>query len=548
MQPERWIAIALIILMCAMLIGSARRTSVTADEFAHLPAGISYYQTGQFSAYNQNPPLLRLLAAAPLALRGMLVTEETTDRWALGYQFMQSHAQDYQAVFMKARMMMLLVTACAAWLLFVLARGSLGPRAALLALFLFCFSPTVLANGALVTTDAGFALAFLATCATGARLLQKASWGRVLAFGAALGLAQLTKFSALLLYPVSLIVFGFFSVASTRFEALRECEWPKLGATSRLWRLLAALALSLLVLNAGYLFQGTGQSLAGRDYSHPIFRWLESGSLGFLPIPLPREFVVGLDAQMAESSGQFAVYLLGKTSASGWWYYYPVALALKEPLPLWIMLGVVVVDVIRRKAPPTAIMIGSTAAVALSLTMFVALTNIDIGVRYVLFVLPLLYLIAAHLAIHPSTRLRRVAIGLLLAWYGLSSAASYPNYLSYFSDAVGGGANGYRYLADSNLDWGQDLIELKAWMAERGIASIALSHFGLVDPAVYGIVAEPLTASPRQRFVVISINHLLGIQPWDRSPFVELYKGRTPRERIGHTLWVFDPISQGTSR
>jgi hypothetical protein len=535
-------AIALIVLMCAMLYGSTRQLSVTVDEFAHLPAGIAYYQTGDFAAYNQNPPLLRLIAAAPLVMRGVTVPGGTTDRWALGTAFMRSHAQNYQALYEMARVMMLLLTAGAAYLLYALARGALGHRAALVALVLFCFSPTVLAHGALVTTDAGFALAFLATCATGARFLVKPSWTRTLVFGSVLGLAQLTKFSALMLYPISLLALLLFPLASTFCPALRDFGWPRLAVTSRISRALAAAAVSLLWLNAGYLFQGTGEVLAGHVYSDPFFTSLASTSFGFFPLPLPREFVYGLDAQMAESSGHFMVYLFGKASATGWWYYYPVALLLKEPLPLWILLGVVGVDVIRRKRQVTPALLGAAAVASGSLILFMALTNIDIGVRYLLFLLPLLYFIAAHGAAGASTRFRRIMLGGLLTWYCASSLASYPNYLSYFSDVVGGSSNGYRYLADSNLDWGQDLITLKRWMASRGVHAVALSHFGLVDPSVYGIVSEPLSASPRESAVVISVNHLLHIQPWDQSPFIERYRHRKPRERIGQTLWVFDPV------
>lgn len=525
--------IGLILILAALLYGSARETSVTADEFAHLPAGLAYYQTGRFTVYHQNPPLLRLLAAAPLFGQGVRVPQAdlSVDRWHLGTAFMRAVGRRYHAIFMQARSVILVLTCATAWLLYWSCRRVLGARCALVALVLFCFCPTVLAHGALVTTDAALMCAFLAACITGARFLMRPTGGRTLAFGAVLGLAQLTKFTALLLYPLL-----FLALFATPLL-------PRHGAGLRARRLCVVLVVSLLLLNAGYLFQGTGRALGEYQLAQPLLAALAATPLSALPLPLPEDFVAGFDAQYREASGHFWVYLLGTSSREGWWYYWPAALWMKLPLPLWIMLGGVAYLLATRRLQAAPPLIAAAAVVTLSLLLFMLLTNINIGVRYLLFLLPLLHLIAAHLAVPPLTRARRVVLLLLLGWYCASSLASYPRYLAYFSEAVGGPARGYRLLADSNLDWGQDLIELKRWMDERGIDSVALSHFGLVDPAVYGIAWEPLGPAPRSDIVVISTNHLLGLAPWSPARYVEPYRERVPRERIGASLWVFDRIA-----
>lgn len=120
----------------------------------------------------------------------------------------------------------------------------------------------------------------------------------------------------------------------------------------------------------------------------------------------------------------------------------------------------------------------------------------------------------------------------------------HPHYIAYFSEVCGGAERGHQFLADSNLDWGQDLLRLRRFMQENNIPSVAISHFGLVDPRAYGIDCAPLTKPNGPETVVISINHLLGIDPWGQAAAVGPYRGREPRARVGYSLWVFDRIRE----
>lgn len=540
----------LVILLGSTLLNSLKQTSVTVDEFAHLPAGLTYWKSGSFSAYRHNPPLLRLLAAAPLSRKEIDTSSlvGTNNRWQLGLKFMNQQRENYHTLFMSARTVIIALTCITALLLFFATYRSLGYWPGVVAMTLFSFSPTVLAHGGLVTTDAGFSLAFFSACFSGALFLKRPSWRRAMVFGTVLGMAQLTKFTALLLYPTLLVVVLTLPYMRRLHAENAEVGFLKLGWNQRVGRLSVILLISLLILNAGYLFQGFGDPFHSYPLKHPWLDSLANTSIGHLPSPLPADFVMGFDDQYREASGRFSVYLLGELSTSGWWYYYPLAMSLKLPLPLFLMLAAVIAAVVKRKLPLQPLILGCLFVPAFGLLFFMLFTNIDLGIRYLLFLLPLMYMAVAHLATRAIlTKRMKAFLILCLAWYCLSSALSYPHYLSYFSEISGGPSQGHRFLADSNLDWGQDLIHLRRIMRRRGITSVALSHFGLVDPAVYGIRYEPLSDLPTSNTVVISINHLLGIHPFKRLPNLDRFRRKAPSEVIGHSLWLFDrePPSPG---
>ena len=382
----------LILALAGLLFDALGETSVTVDEFAHLPAGLAYWQTGEFEVYHHNPPLLRLLAAAPLAAAGVEAPlgGGAQGRWQLGESFMRAHAGRYHALFTAARSVVVLLSCATAWLLFAAARAALGAGPALVALALFCLSPTVLAHGGLVTTDAGFALAFFAACLAAARLFAAPSGGAALLLGVLLGVAQLTKFTALLLYPLLLLAGVCLGPLVRRLEGGARLGWPTLSGGRRGALLATAVGVSLLVLNAGYLFRGTGLPLVAHSPAQPALALLAASPLGALPLPLPADFVRGFDAQYLEASAHFSVYLLGETRSHGWWFYYPLALLFKLPPPLYLLLGALAVAIARRRVALTPALFGALAVPALCFASFVLFTDIDLGVRYLLFLLPFL--------------------------------------------------------------------------------------------------------------------------------------------------------------
>lgn len=85
----------------------------------------------------------------------------------------------------------------------------------------------------------------------------------------------------------------------------------------------------------------------------------------------------------------------------------------------------------------------------------------------------------------------------LIAWHIGESVTIRPDYLAYFNQLAGGPSKGYKHLADSSLDWGQDLPALKQWLDREGLqqpggSTVYLSYFGTARPDYYGIKAIPL--------------------------------------------------------
>jgi len=145
-------------------------------------------------------------------------------------------------------------------------------------------------------------------------------------------------------------------------------------------------------------------------------------------------------------------------------------------------------------------------------------------------------------------------VGGLGIWYAAGTLVNHPHHLAYFNEIAGGPAGGWHALVDSNVDWGQDLKRLKAWMDAHGVRHVKLSYFGSADPAYYGIDCERLPGysaphPPRVTrewrpgdIVAVSVTHLQGVyvDPADR-PMMERLRRETPIGRAGYSILIFRP-------
>lgn len=140
-----------------------------------------------------------------------------------------------------------------------------------------------------------------------------------------------------------------------------------------------------------------------------------------------------------------------------------------------------------------------------------------------------------------------------MLWLAASALAAWPDYIPYFNELVGGPRNGFHWLGDSNVDWGQDLKELKRFMDRRGIDRIQLSYFGTADPAHYGIEYEYLPSANSSlrptpalldgvspsRFIAISAYQYQGIDFDNKEFYRSLYR-YVPNELVGNSILVFE--------
>lgn len=536
---------ALLAVHVALAVHSLVRENPTVDEVAHLPAGVSYWQTGTFKLYHHNPPLVKLAAAVPVVLARPTTAPlyehpawEAESQATFGERFAYENAGRYLALFARGRLVMPLFSALGGLAVFLWSRRLYGEWGGLLSLALWCFCPNVLAHGRLVTTDVA-----AATFAAGAtylfvRYLDRPTWGRAAAAGVALGLAELTKFSLVLLYAF------WPTVALVRF--VLSPRPPGRGRRARrvAGQAAAIVALSVLTINLGYGFEGAGQRLGrfefgSRSLTVPRPAGMSSPSsrnplldmawrhrvnrfrrtiLADLPVPLPRHYVLGFDEQKIETEGiplhwydptlppddravgGYAVYLDGQLRRSGWWCYYVATLAYKVPEGTWLLVGLggVLLVAVRRTGRAWA---EEFAVLALPVAVLVAIslfTDICLGLRYILPTFPFVFVATGKVApwvagLGPRGRRRGVGVVVAaLAANGLAVATIHPHYLAYFNRVSGGPDRGSEHLIDSNLDWGQDLVTLGGWLrANRPGERVGLAYFGQVNPSLLTMADDP---------------------------------------------------------
>lgn len=507
------------------LMAHARASSLTFDEGPHIAAGYTYLRTGdlRLQPVHIHPPLANVLAAAPLLLQPDLPDPRRIDGWEIASLSAVTDAVVWQYPYparmaLAARlpiiwMTLLLVAVVCRW-----ATDLWGPRGGLLALLLLAFDPNIIAHGSLVTTDMAVTLWGTVMLFLVARALRRPHAGYAAGAGIALGLALASKVSALSLIPA----LGILALLAP--VRLRH----RLGAA------LGGLALAALTLWAAYGFE-----------FRPV-----SGFL--LPLPAATHLEIYRSLQDHYRLGHPA-FLMGQNSDHGWWYYFPIAFALKTPLPTVLLALASLIgrpnlelQALRRWAPLAAFPL-----VYLASTPF---STVNIGYRHLLPVLPFLFILAGRAV--RSTEYGRTSYSVfrvpllvcLLAWLALGTLHVAPHYLAFFNELSGGPAGGYRYLVDSNLDWGQNLWQLRDWMRENGVGRVFYAHYSPARPEVYGVSVDWLPPDPRAvpftpldpapGVYAIGATVLQGVYTPDLNTYA-WFRARTPLARLGYALFLY---------
>ncbi len=269
------------------------------------------------------------------------------------------------------------------------------------------------------------------------------------------------------------------------------------------------LALAIYLVNLGYGFEGSFTRLgdfkfisrfltdqpAGRPVSERLGNRFTGSWLGYVPVPFPANYVQGIDVQRHDFDNKMWSYLRGEWRLGGWWYYYLYALAIKVPLGTWALVllaaGVSLLCRGYSSSRRDELTLLTPAVVVLALVS--SQTGFNHHVRYVLPVLPFTFIWVSKLAsaMHHGHRLLAFAASAALTWSVASSLWIYPHSLSYFNEIVGGPMGAPAHLTDSNIDWGQDLLYLRSWLAGHPEAQpVGLAHMlpkWLMDPKEVGI-------------------------------------------------------------
>ncbi|MBN1889213.1 MAG: glycosyltransferase family 39 protein [Thermoflexales bacterium] len=556
----------------AQAIGAAVRTSLTIDEGLHITSGYSIWRTGDYRLVEEHPPLAKLIATWPLLLVPDLPSPVGLPGWEEGelVRVMKGWLQPYrpfERLVFASRVSIVLISLVLGAAVFRWAAELAGVRAGLLALALYAFDPNILAHSPLAATDLGAtAFIFFALYALW-RAWRRPGRATIVMAGVTLGLAQATKISALILLPL------FVALAGTRAACSLPPKTPYRGVgTGALWQTLGQMGVLLAAIF----------TLAGLTLWAVYGFELKTPPGWSMPVPAASHLIPFERVQADLSSGR-PTFLMGQLYERGVWYYFPLAFALKTPLPALILLCVSAVLFIlraihiRRNAPAQMArhLFGGFSLWAFPLVYLAAalVQPFNIGYRHLLPVLPFMFVFIGaqvssftfYVSYHPelvegrftfhvsrfTIHASRFTFYTLLLWYASGTLLTFPHYLAYFNELAGGPAGGYRYLVDSNVDWGQGWKELKAYMDSHGVERIKFAQFSSNDPATYGIDYEPIAPmtgvppvlparfNPASGVYVISASPLQGLLVADVNSY-DYFRHRTPTARIGHALFVYD--------
>lgn len=554
-SPLLWLGVV-VLLAChgGLAVSSMAVKSVTNDELSHLPAGLAAVATGEIHLNPQHPPLVKLLAglaastANPaLPLDGRAYRQG--NQWTFGRAVLFEEGNDHRALLFRGRLPVVGLSVLGGLGVFLWSRQRFGPGGGLLSLALYAFSPTVIAHGRLVTMDAAVAAGTVWALFLWWRLTRgpggegvagRVRPGAAIGCGVVLGLALGAKFSGLILLPAmaaaDLAAHGLVPGNGRAAGATRRPRWRSLvsrvGFEARTWLWVGVAAAPVVYL------------------------------LYLLPDD-PFRYLWDLGTLYSPNDPNRPYYLAGRFSTAGFPHYFLGALAAKTSVAGLVAmiggLGIAFASAAgRRPRWRDDLYLWLPATLWLWVHSVFAL---DLGVRYMLPVYPLLFILAGGLVpslvrwaaassrSRPLVRVAAVALPVALAVAQLSAAvASYPDYLPFFNRLTRSGVGEHHlpWLDDSNLDWGQDLARLGPWLDRKGIRGARVLYYGAGVPESYGVERQKVARSdwweaPRPGDYVVSVTYLLrGLYVADQTGAATDWLRRyEPSDALGGTLYLY---------
>ena len=500
---------------------SMRNFSPVADEITHLPSGYSYLVTGEIKLNPQHPPLIKMLAAFPLLFLNLKLNSNDpnlighqVNEWQFGRDFLSSNRVD--RVIFWGRIPMILLSVLLGWYIFKWGKDLFGYMAGLAGLFIYAFMPNIIAHAQLVTTDLGVtAFSFIALYYLW-KLTKDPNKRNLILSGLSLGLALGSKFLAVFLLPIFFIL----SLVYVRQKYAGSSWLTKIKSFLKI--ILPIYGLTFLVIWGLYFFT-----------SDVLFYWK------------------GLNTVYVDGNIGFPYYLNGDFKPGGWWYYFLEAFIIKTPIPF---LATLLVALAYYKKSSLSFLNISFIFLPVILFLFTASWKAhNIGVRYILSIYPFLILFVSGYLLKifnsANSKIKATLILLLVGWYVYSSVSIYPDYLSYFNELVGGSSNGYKYLDDSNIDWGQDLKRLAEYQKNNPDLRVVYVWDSYVDAArLYGIQnmvsldSQELWLNPSGKYAVsthavIRTKLLSRVNENNKLNWMDHYK---PVDRIGQSFFIYN--------
>ena len=495
-----WLAVlGVLLIQAAQMAYVVHRESLTFDEDNHMFAGYMMWHTGDYGLNPEHPPLVKLLATLP-ELRRVIWVPTLKDRdfkveaYMSGREWLARNDGSSQHMVFEMRLAAGLLALGLSLAAFFAAQEWFGTAAGLIALILVTFDPNILAHSALVTTDVGVSLFFLASIYGFYRYVTQPTALRLGLAGLAAGLLMATKHSAILLAPMLVLLIVWEIVLA-----------PK-GERGRIALRLSGAFAAIVVIGVAVLWAFYGFRYAARpaslhmnptlaSYVEPLTPFNARAVMAIAHLHLlPESYLIGL-VDVKRMAQFYPTFILGKQLAHGVWWYFPVVILIKTTLGMLALVALAFYAIVTKrmhKAREVAFIL-LPAAVYLGAAM---VSGMNIGARHIL---PL-YALAAILAgggaatLAATSRQWAWVCGVLVAAHILSALSVFPNPMAYANEAWGGPRNTYRLLSDANVDWAQQLIQVKSWVDKHPGEECWFAYFAHpeIDPEVYGIRCKHL--------------------------------------------------------
>lgn len=522
--------------------------SQTFDEPAHVAGGMEWLDEGTYTIESLHVPLARVAAAIGpyvdgLRFHGKPSMVNPPDMWAEGNRILYERGT-YKRNLALARLGILPFFLVATLIVWLWARWLFGDAAAVLATALFTTLPAILANSGIATTDMAFTATLAAALFSFARWLDRPTRKRAVVFGIAAGFAAISKLSFILFLPASAASFVLVRWLAARRhpEALVRRPTPGWGKQGALAVLCAA-----FVVWGAYRFDVGPMAEPGEVLPEQAIDRV-FGSTGKMhdlamyiaqkPIYPAPPFIRGVASLAIFNQEGRVAYVLGERYYGGRWYYFPVAIGVKTPIAFLILVGLGIVAAARYRREAAWRALDPAAAAAALLLLVMTLGGINIGLRHILPIYPLLAILAGAGALLLWRLPRPKHVGpvlgaMLVGWQVISSARAHPDYLSYYNE-IGNRRPEY-YLLGSDLDWGQDLNRLADTLEARKVPELSIAYWGTADLQRHGL--PPLRRLERFKpvtgWVAVSVQGLYG------NPGYEWLRAHTPVARIGKSMLLY---------
>jgi hypothetical protein len=549
----------------ARIVSTYHEFTQTVDENSDIAAGMQLLQDRVYFMDVKHPPVGRIAVALGPYLEGLRLPKHGGDMFALGNSILNGN-DNYWHNLTLARIGMLPFFVLACVVVWSWSNHLFGKWAALFSVVLFSMIPAVLAHGSLATNDMAGTATLLLALYWFTRWMENPTWLTAARLGLGAGLAAASKFSALLFFPACAMALILLLFVAGR-DSLRKLPFRRLASN-----LFLVLIIAYFTLWAGYLFtmmplqssrpHAVVDRLLGK---HPA---LHDGVVAILETPIPAGNVAaGLKALAGQNKAGQVSFFLGEWRRHGWWYFFPVIFLLKTPIPFLLLACVGSAFLVRSFGQKHNWRIVAPTLFALSILAVSMTSGINIGLRHILAIYPLLSIVAGHAVAESWNIFQRplFARGVVAAAclsLVVSSIRSHPDYLAYFNFVASDRPE--RIEVDSDLDWGQDLARLSKWLHARSVNDVALSYFGTADlthadlpnfhelvpyqkvdgwiaiSARYRVIPSPFVvqAAPPGMPLYYSVpGNFNKVRPGN-GPFSWL-NAYQPVQRIGHSIFVY---------